>query len=191
MQDWKDSAAAGGVTNGNVTVGWQGATMGPQKIVGNLTVNGGGTLTLNGPLWITGNLTLTSGGKIQLPANYALNSETIILDGIASINGGGSLGSGQSGSYLFIVSTSKCPNDVGCSGNNAISVTGGAGAIAVSAQYGTVGLSGGTTLKAVVGNNITVTGGSTINYDQGLASPSFSNGPSGGWNVTSWQELTQ
>jgi fibronectin-binding autotransporter adhesin len=188
ISEWKSDAESGGTITGNYTIGWAGGTLGNKKITGNLTVNGGGTLTLNGPLWVVGSVTVTAGGRIKLPSNYAKNSETIVSDGIVSISGGGSAGSGSSGSYLFIVSTSKCPNDSGCSGASAISVTGGAGAIAVDAQYGNVALSGGASLNAVVGNSISATGGSNITYDQGLASPSFVSGPSGGWNISSWKE---
>jgi hypothetical protein len=125
-------------------------------------------------------VTVTGGGKIKLPANYALNSETIISDSLVTINGGGSLGSGNPNSYLFIVSTSNS--------SSAISVTGGAGAIAVDAQNGTVALSGAASLNAAVGKTITVTGGTNLTYQQGLASPSFQSGPSGGWAIGSWGE---
>ncbi len=188
MDAWKADAEAGGVTSGNVAVGWQGATIGPRKITGNLTVSGGGTLTLTGPLWVLGDVTINGGGKVQLPANYGQLSETIISDGEITIAGGGSTGSGTSGSFLFMVSTSKCPNYVSCAGSNAINITGGAGAVAASAQYGNINLSGGASLKAVVGNSITMSGGTTVTYDSGLASPSFSSGPSGGWIMGNWSE---
>ncbi|MEN9647514.1 MAG: hypothetical protein RLY57_318 [Candidatus Parcubacteria bacterium] len=189
LDSWKDSALAGGTTTGNVTVGFAGATMGPKKITGNLLVNGGGTLTLTGPLWVVGTVTVTGGGKIKLQSGYGRSSETIISDGTITISGGGSLGSGTTGSYLFVVSTSQCPNAVGCSGANAISISGGAGAIAANAQYGTVGLSGGASISAVVGNQVSVTGGSTVTYDNGLASPEFNSGPAGGYTISSWQEI--
>lgn len=181
ITDWKTTATVGGTITGNYTVGWAGATLGPKKITGNLVINGGGTLTLTGTLWVVGNVTVTGGGRIKLPTNYALNSETIISDGSVSINGGGSLGSGTPGSYLFIVSTSTS--------TSAIRVTGGAGAIAVAAQNGTVALSGGASLNSAVGKTVTATGGTNVTYQQGLASPSFINGPSGGWNLSSWKEI--
>ncbi len=187
IQDWKDAAAAGG-SQGATTIGWAGGTLGPRKINGDLTVNGGGTLTLNGPLWVTGNVTITSGGRVQIPVGYGANSESIVADGRITVSGGGSAGSGTSGSHLFMVSTSRCPNDAGCSGASAITITGGAGAIAAAAQEGNVALSGGAAIKAVVGNSISVTGGSTVTYDSGLASPSFQSGPSGGYVLQSWVE---
>jgi hypothetical protein len=188
---WKNAATAGGIitgdtkcpggsSGGNCVVNWRDATFGPGKITGNLTVNAGGTLTLTGPVWVVGTISITGGGNINLPTGYALNSETIVSDGTVTINGGGSLGSGNINSYLFIVSTSTS--------SSAISVTGGAGAIAVDAQNGTVALSGGASLNAAVGKTITATGGTTVTYQQGLASPSFQSGPSGGWIIGSWGE---
>lgn len=188
ITDWKTAAAAGGTISGDYTVGSTGATLGPKKITGNLLVNGGGTLTLTGTLWVVGTVTITGGGKIKLPASYALNSETIVSDSWMSIAGGGSVGSGTSGSFLFVVSTSRCPYDTYCAGNSAIKVSGGAGAIAVDAENGNVLINGGASLDAVVGNTITITGGSDVTYNSGLASPSFSNGPSGGWSIGSWGE---
>jgi len=187
LQSWKDAAVAGG-TLGSTTVGSSNATLGPAKINGNLLVNGGGTLTLNGPLWVTGTVTITNGGKVQLPSNYGKNSETIIADGIITISGGGSLGSGAAGSFLFVVSTSRCPNDINCGGSSAINVTGGAGAIAATAQSGNVALSGGAVIDAIVGNSVSAVGGTTVNYNSGLASPSFKSGPSGGYSINSWAQ---
>ncbi len=191
ITDWKDAATAGGIitgatkcpggsSGGNCTVDWHDATFGPGKITGNLIVNGGGTLTLTGPVWVVGTISVTGGGNINLPAGYALNSETIVSDNTVTINGGGSLGSGNSNSFLFIVTTSTS--------GSAVSVTGGAGAIAVDAQNGTVVLSGGASLNAVVGKTVTAGGGTTITYQQGLASPSFQSGPSGAWVLSSWKE---
>jgi hypothetical protein len=188
---WKNAATAGGIitgstkcpggySGGNCIVGWQDATFGPGKITGNLTVNGGGTLTLTGPVWVVGTITLTGGGNIVLPSGYALNSETIVSDSTVSLGGGSSLGSGTSGSFLFVVSTSTS--------SSAITVSGGANTIAVVAQNGTVILNGGVSLSAAVGKTITASGGTTINYNSGLASPSFQSGPSGGWVLGTWGE---
>ena len=170
----------GGFSGGNCTVNYANATFGPGKITGNLIVNGGGTLTLTGTVWVQGTVTVTGGGKIKLPTNFAQYSATIISDGIVLLNGGSYTGSGTLGSYLFVVTTS--------SSSNAMTVSGGSGAIAVCAQNGTVALSGGIDINAAVGKTITAIGGTDVVYQQGLASPSFNNGPSGGWNLSSWKE---
>lgn len=178
---WKDEAFAGGVYNGNYSVGWAGATLGPKKVVGNLSVAGGGTLTVTGPLWITGNLTLAGGGKIKLAASYGQNDGVIIVDGTISVSGGGNAtGSGTAGSYLMLVSLN--------SSEDAISVQGGAGAMVAYAPYGTITLSGGASLKEATGYKIVLDGGSTLTYETGLANMNFSTGPSGSWSLDSWKE---
>jgi hypothetical protein len=189
MIDWETAAAAGGTISGNYAIGYQGGTLGPKKITGNLTVDGGGTLTLSGPIWVVGSVTVTGGGKVVLPANYGKSSETIIANGIITLNGGSSAGSGSSGSYLFFVSTSSATGNSDCSGTYAITITGGAGTIAVNAQNGGVSLSGGAAINAATGNHVCVTGGSTVTYDNGLASPYFVSGPKGGYSLSSWGEL--
>jgi len=203
INNWKAEGTAGGVitgstnchgdyANGNCTVDWAGATFGPGKITGNLVVNGGGTLTLTGTLYVMGTITVTGGGKIKLPSDFNEYSATIVSDGQVVLNGGSYTGSGADGSYLFVVTANTCPNGSGCSlpgsGGNALVVSGGSGAIAVCAQDGTVSLSGGISINSATGKQISVTGGSHIIYDDGLASPEFQGGVAGGWNMAGWQE---
>jgi hypothetical protein len=184
IQDWKDDAAAGTVTTGNVTVGWAGSTRGPEKIVGNLTVNGGGILTLTGTLWVTGSVTVTGGGQVKLSSTYASNQGALIADGPVTINGGASFsGSGSPGSYPFLITTSSCPADPGCSGAYAIDESGGAGTVALVAQNGTVRISGGSNLKAVTARQIYMTGGASLTYDSGLINANFYSGPGGSYNL--------
>ncbi|HMQ02110.1 MAG TPA: choice-of-anchor R domain-containing protein [Candidatus Doudnabacteria bacterium] len=182
--DWKNEAEAGGVTTGNVNVGWAGATIGPRKITGNLTVNGGGTLVVAGTLWIEGNISLSGGGKIVLSPSYGPHSGAIVTDGYVSLAGGSDFaGSGTPGSYPFLITTSACPVAVGCNGNDAISLSGGAGTVALIAQNGNVLINGGSSLRAVTAKQITMTGGATLVYDAGLVSDVFSSGPGGSWTI--------
>ena len=187
---WKAAALAGGEISGYSIDGSADIphSLGPKKINGDFSVGGSAILTLTGTIWVTGNVTVSGSGKIKLPTNYVLNSETIISDKIVSLGGGTSTGSGTNGSFLFVVSTSRCPYDTYCSGASAISVSGAAGTIAVDAQNGDVNLSGSASLDSAVGNSLTLTGADTVNYNSGLASPSFINGPSGGWNLSGWGE---
>ncbi len=183
IQDLKDDAGSGVPISGDYHVGWAGATLGPKHITGNLLVDGGGTLTVSGTLWVEGTITLTGGGKIKLAASYGSNSGAIVSDGYVIINGGASFaGSGQAGSYPFLITTSACPAEPGCNGNGAIFLSGGAGTVALVAQNGNVDISGGSSLKAVTAKQITMTGGATLNYDSGLISENFFSGPGGSWS---------
>ncbi len=184
IDQWKEEAEAGGVTNGNVTVGSAGATIGPRKIVGNLTINGGGTLTVTGNIWVTGTITNTS--IIRLDTSYGSNGGVIISDSAIGVTNGGKVyGSGISGSYTMLLSTSASTL------SNAINISGNAGAPILYAPYGIVNITGGSAqIQEAVGYKLLISGNSSITYQSGLANMPFTNGPSGvGWSTTSWQEV--
>lgn len=190
IQDWKDEASAGGVTSGSVTVGSSNGTIGPREITGNLTVNGGGTLTVNGTIWVHGTLTVSGGGKIKLSSAYGSNGGVIVTDGNISLGGGGDLsGSGQTGSYLMVLTTSNCPLGPTCGGTNALTLSGGAGAVVLNAQNGTMILNGGSGVHEATAYQISVSGGADITYDAGLANMNFSSGPGGAYNISDWTEI--
>ena len=181
IEAWKTEAVAGGIHSGGIAVGYAGTTMGPRKIEGDLSVSGGGTLTVTGTLWVTGNVTLSGGGRIRLASSYGSNDGVIVSGGDVSISGGGqATGSGTTGSYLMILTTS--------SSNTAMSISGGAGAVIAYAPNGTVAISGGASLKEATGYKMTISGGSSVTYEAGLTNNNFSSGPAGTWNVSSWGE---
>lgn len=182
ITDWENGASSGGTYNGNYYVGWSGATLGPKKINGNLIISNGGTLTITGNLWVTGDIIFKGYGKIKLSPSYGSNDGVIIANGKISISYGSSvLGSGVNGSYLMMLSTG--------SSNDAIKVSGGVGALVVYASNGGIEITGGTSLKEAVGYKVFISGASTINYDSGLSNSNFSTGPSGSWNINSWEEV--
>lgn len=181
IDQWKTDALAGGTMNGDYTVPNGGASLGPKKIVGNLTVSSGRTLTVTGTLWVTGKVTLNGGGTMQLSPSYGSNDGVIISDGELEINGGGNAtGSGAAGSYIMLLSTKT---------GGAASVNGGAGAVIVATPYGTLDISGGASLKEATGYRITIGGGSNVTYESGLSDMNFSSGPSGSWGISSWKEV--
>jgi Tfp pilus assembly protein PilX len=182
IQDWKDDAAIGDTLPGDYHVNWAGATLGPNVITGNLLVDGGGTLTVSGTLYVHGNITLTGGGKIKLAESYGSSNGVIICDGYVILEGGSSFaGSGEDGSYPFLITTSACPVAPGCNGHEAISLSGGAGTVAIIAQDGNALINGGSALKEVTAKQITMSGGATLVYDSGLISANFTSGPGGSW----------
>jgi hypothetical protein len=181
IDQWEADALTGGTNNGNYTVGYAGATLGPKKIVGNLTVSNGGILTVTGPLWVTGNITLDGGALIELASSYGTNDGVILADGTITISGGGhATGSGTTGSYIMMLTTS--------SSTSAASISGGAGAVIVYAPNGTINITGGASLKEATGYKMYIDGGSSITYESGLSNNNFSSGPSGTWSIDTWQE---
>jgi len=193
IQDWKDDALAGGTITGDYHVGSAGASVGPKKITGNLLVDGGGTLTLTGTLWVQGNVTVTSGGKVALASSYGTNSGALVTDGYVALSGGATfLGSGSTGSYPFLITTSDCPVASDCNGNDAITLSGGAGTVALIAQNGNAHISGGSSLKEVTAKQVILDSGATLTYDSGLISEDFSSGPGGSWHfVGGSYQITQ
>ncbi|MFA6339114.1 MAG: choice-of-anchor R domain-containing protein [Candidatus Paceibacterota bacterium] len=188
--DWKGDAVAGGTITGDLHVNYAGATLGPRKITGNLTVDGGGTLTVSGTLWVQGTVTVTGGGKVKLASSYGNGSGVIVSDGIVNLSGGATLnGSGQNGSYLLILTTSNCPEGPSCGGSNALSLTGGAGAVILNAQNGTMNLSGGVATKEATAYKMIISGGATITYEDGISNLNFSGDPTGGFNIVNWNEI--
>ena len=190
IDSWKDEAINGGTITGNYSVGWAGATIGPTRITGNLTVNGGGTLILNGTVYVEGNITFSGGGKLRLAATYGTNSGVLVTDGLISISGGGQFsGSGQAGSFPLAITTSNCPMGPSCSGNNALYMSGGAGAVVLVAQNGTILMDGGTSAKALTGYKVRITNGGSVTYESGVSDLNFSSGPSGAFDITTWKEI--
>lgn len=182
IEEWKNNSLTGGTYSGNYTVGWAGATLGPKKIEGNLTVSSGGTLTVTGTLWVTGNIILNGGAVIKLASNYGTNDGVILSNGTITVTGGGhATGSGVSGSYLMLLSLDDT--------DSAMTISGGAGAVIAYAPYGMITISGGASLKEATGYKMLIEGGSSITYESGLTNNNFSSGPSGSWGIDSWKEV--
>jgi len=122
IADWKAQAEAGGVIAGNCP-GSAGCatTMGPKKIVGDLTIASYSTLYLSGVLHVTGNVTIPSNTYIKCAASFGTDSCTIIAGGWIDVNGWVS-GSGVEGSFMLVVSDVEGCNgttSTGCSPHKA------------------------------------------------------------------------
>jgi hypothetical protein len=175
-------AEAGGVINGDYTVP-EDMALGPKKINGDLTIIGK-TLTVTGTLWITGDIRLSGGAIVQLDSSYEERDGVILADGIASLTGNsGFHGSGIEGSYPFLITTSSCPDDPSCGGEDAISFGGGSGTVALVAQNGTIYITGGSALKALTAKKVVMSGGAELYYDSGLVNSNFTSGPGGAWGI--------
>lgn len=190
ITQWKTESEAGGVINGNYTVDASNASLGPKKIVGNLTLKNGATLTMTGAIWVTGDILISNNASVSLASTFGTNSTILIADGIVDLSNNGQFsGTGQTGSYLMILTTSDCPASPSCSGANAIEVSNNAGAVILNAQKGTVHFSNNSGAKEAVAYTLSLDNGATITYESGLANVNFSTGPSGGWDILSWKEV--
>ena len=182
ISQWESDASAGGTYTGNYTVGSAGATIGPKVITGNLTVTSGGTLTISGTIWVKGDIILNGGSMTKLASNYGSNDGVLMANGTISLSGGAkAIGTGTTGGYLMLLSRSES--------SLAMSISGDAGAVIAYAPYGTITITGGSAIKAATGYKLVLTGNSSITYESGLTNNNFSSGPSGTWNVRTWEEV--
>jgi hypothetical protein len=188
IAEWKADATAGTVTTGNVTISTA-TTTGPRKIVGNLTINS--TLTIADTIYVTGNVIIT--GTVKLSSAYGASSGIIIADGYISIgNGVVFQDSGTTGSYILLLTTSNCDEDMSgspCSGHNAADVSNNSNISIVNAQKGTVYFSNNAAVKEAVGKKIELKNNVGIDYGSGMINVGFESGSSGGYSVTSWKEV--
>lgn len=176
---------------GNLSISSDISTVGATKVAGTTTVTGGGTLKTKATFWSVGMITLDGGSHIQLDSSVGSADGIIMSENRIDTSGGGDFaGSGTSGSYIMIISESDCPGNCG-GGANAINLNGGSGAVAVFAPYGTVLISGGSSLKQVTAEKLIIQGGSSVTYEEGLADIDIGTGPSSGWVVESWDEVGQ
>jgi len=187
IAQWKVDATAGGTTTGNVTISSP-TTLGPRKIVGNLTINS--TLTLQDTVYVTGNITIS--GTVRLDPSYGASSGIIMSDGYITINGGVNFqDSGTIGSYILLLSESNCDESMTsspCNSRNAIDVSNNSDISIVNAQKGTVYFSNNASVKEAVGNKIILKNNVGITYGSGLFNVNFTSGPGGGWVLQSWME---
>ncbi len=188
INEWKSEAAAGTVVNGSYNAS-SNVTIGPEKIVGNLTTSNGGTVSRKGVVWVTGDINLPNNANIKLDSSYGsdssvLNTERRVIDS----NNPSCTGNGQSGSYIMTLTTSDCPISDSCAGAYAMDISNNAGAVILNAQKGTIHMNNGAAAKQLTAYKIYFDNNSNINYEQGIANTAFTNGPTGGWNIKSWQE---
>ncbi len=184
---WKDDATLGGTINGDVVISIP-TSIGPKKIIGNLTINS--TFTLTGTIYVTGNVIISD--TVKLDPSYEATSGIIISDSYININNGVVFqDSGTFGSYILLLSDSICDISISsspCFGNNAITVSNNSDLSIINAQKGTVYFSNNASVKEAVGNKIELKNNTSISYGSGLINVNFTSGPSGSWVIDSWGE---
>jgi hypothetical protein len=193
IQDWRDAAAAGGPCGqplcdrgGNYSLN-NGAvgSLGPIHILGSLTVNNGSRLTITGTIWVGGAITLSNNSVIQLAADYGPQSGVLLTDSTASVSNGVQFnGSGQSGSYVMLLSAKNAPASVTIDVNN-----NSEGEVIYYASGGRLYLSNNTFAREAVGYGISMNNGATISYESGLQNLFFSSGPGASFQINRWEEI--
>ncbi len=175
IAQWKSGAVAGTTITGDYNISSGSVTLGPTKIIGNMTVSGTATVTLANTVWVTGNVSFSGAGggsQVKLASAFGSQSGILVADGQISIGNNVSFqDSGTSGSYIMLLSTSSCDESTTgspCIGKNAIEISNNANIIIANAQRGTVTFSNNAAVKEVVGKTIRLKNGAIIRYGSGL-----------------------
>lgn len=189
INEWKFAALTGGAQNGDYnTSNNQQVTLGPKKINGNMNLDNGTIMTLSGVVHITGNVTIDNGATVKLEAGYGNLSGIIIVDGTVHIGENVIFqGSGQTGSYLLLVSLAEG----GGHHDSAIDIHKSTQGIIFFAPYGLLNLHTNVNLKQATALKIQVENNGIITYESGLSNIEFSTGPQAGWAVVpgTFQEI--
>jgi len=181
IAEWKAQAEAGGIITGDYTLG-SSESLGPKKITGNLTVQGSKTLTVTGTLWVVGNILVDNGAKIELSPDYGTDSGVIVTDGTVTTTNNSFLnGSGQTGSYLMLLTESSSLSAIKLDNNVQSGI--------LYARNGRIELENNAKAKGLAADTIKLENNATIDYEVGLINPTFSSGPSGGFNFIDWKEV--
>ncbi len=170
--------------NGNMSFSGTGNTLGPRKIVGNLTINNNATLTITGPVYVTGNLTLSNGATLALDQGFGSNGTMIVVGGNIFIQNN-SFVTGTTATpkgYLLLLSEAS---------GDAIQISNNANADAYFYAYnGTVVLANNSSAHtlALVGQGFTLSNNANLTFELGISHPQFSSGPGGTFDIKSWKE---
>ena len=184
INDWKTAAAAGGIYNGDYSLGNnQTRTIGPLKIQGDLIFSSNNTLNLTGTVWVTGNIITGNNATIQLANTvYGNQSGVLVFDGTTNLaNNCVIKGTGQAGSYLMLLTTN--------SANPAMSISNNTQTGIFYASNGYINMANNSAVKEVTAYGLNLSNNVTVTYETGLANIFFTSGPGAGWKLSSWQEI--
>lgn len=182
IDDWKADAAAGG-TQGTTAIGSnQTISLGPRKINGSLSIGNGNVITVNGTVWVAGSVSFGNSNLLKLSSGYGANGGVFIADGPIDFGNNISLqGSGETGSYLMIIST------YGPAG--AIDIGNSASSSILYAPNGIIDIGNGLSLREATGRGLEVGNNASVAYEAGLLNLNFTSGPTASWIVKSWKEV--
>ena len=201
IDQWKADAVAGTTYNGDCGDGGvsgcasTGAfSLGPALITGDLNLRQGQTLTVEGTLHVMGNVDIENNATIQCAVSYGDKSCVIVMDGWMHLRNNATFsGSGDPDSYIMLLTTLVgCLDDLGgpqCTDHEAaMDIHNNADGAILYSTDSAIHVHNGVNLTVVVAHELEIGDNATITYESGVANTDFSSGPSGGWNIKSWEE---
>ena len=131
-----------------------------------------------------GTISFSNGCIIRLSSAYGPLSGIIIGDDSVSVSNNCSfLGSGSPESYIMLLTDKNDPP------NTVMSVSNNSDGVIYYASKGFIDFSNNATAKEATAYGIDLANNASITYESGLANVNFAAGPSGGWDIKSWQEI--
>lgn len=166
---WRQEAAAGGTTVGDVDLTGPLNELGPQKIEGSLTFGLASQTTLSGTVYVTGDLTIRNNATITLSPTYGAASAIILVEGKVDVGNNLSILSSDTGSYIFFIGL----DDSFDSSDPAFQVNNNAEAAIFYAANGLIEIGNNLVLNGVVGASLHLGQNSTVVYEQELENINF------------------
>lgn len=172
-------------------------TIGPLTISGDLDMTSvNKTLIITGMVYVKGSIDISNGSSVRCAASFGTKSCVVLSDDWIHVSNNGVFqGSGETGSHIMFLSTLACdgsssspPCDVSHH-NGAIDLHNNASGAIFYASDGLVNLHNGVSITEVTGYKIRLEQNAVVTYEEGLISSSFSSGPGGSWNISSWREV--
>jgi hypothetical protein len=174
-------------------------TIGNVKIECNVDMKKQGAstvITITGPIWVEGNLSFSQGPSIVASSSLRSRSVQLIADDESdrltsskiTVNQSTVFSSGSAASYVLLLSNNNSAETGGTEKavNLAQSVN---GKVLVYAGHGLVDMGNSISLKEVTAYQISISNGTEIIYESGLANLLFTAGPGGGFTISSWKEV--
>ncbi len=169
---------------GNVEYDGGSHTLGPKKIIGNLTLNNQAELTVAGPLHITGNLEMNNNTKMYLAESFVADGVTVIVDGFIHFNSNSEVHGTEAAPKGYLVFTSLDGGESAIELNSNTEIEG-----VVYAINGWAAINSNGEITAISGRGVRLDSNAELNYDLGLRDIRLTGGPAGGWKVENWREI--
>ncbi|MEX0933187.1 MAG: hypothetical protein WDZ74_00395 [Candidatus Paceibacterota bacterium] len=195
VEEWKSVALAGGTATCPYSIGSD-VTIGPLYIPCDLSIYDG-TVTLTGPVWVDGDVSISGTSVIRVSSTLGSRSVPIIADDESDrasrgrftlSNSSEYFGSGDDRSYVILLSQNNSAENGGST--KAITMSNSsAGKLVLYAGHGEIELSNNVDLSEVTAYRIRLSNSAIVRYETGLASLTFTSGPSGGYILESLKEV--
>lgn len=197
LDEWESEAAAGGVISSPCPYKpAHGSTVGPVKVSCDVEIDGTKIVTLGGTLWVSGNFEMGNSAQLKLAPSFGDLSGIVIADRASDRLNSGKIeiensaqifGSGQSGSYIMVVSRNNSAESGG--NQTAIDVKNSSATAIFYAPHGEILFQNSGQMKEATAWKLHAKNSVQVVYESGLNDVQFSSGPTSGWSIQSWSEI--